>query len=190
MEPVSKLFDTLNGRPAVVIGGGPSSPDDLKMIPNDCFKIGVNHHCKGLVEPDLIVALDGWQSVGSGYGLVGKKGNLMHMMPNCPIVGQNESMAYSIFEDGKPLVKRGINKSCYAAVEIALSMGAGVVYLAGIDCYLTGMYWYDKEAPINPKFETKQAKELELKRWKQHYGDNDKIRSCSGPLLEIFNGVQ
>lgn len=45
-------------KPIAVLGGGPSLPSDLAMIPENCILVSCNHHAFRLVEPDYMVFLD------------------------------------------------------------------------------------------------------------------------------------
>jgi hypothetical protein len=42
--PLSSLQNKFTGRPAAVLGGGPSLDADLARLPNDCIYIAVNYH--------------------------------------------------------------------------------------------------------------------------------------------------
>jgi len=173
-KPVSELFNTLGGRPAAVIGGGTATISDLELIPKGSYIIAVNHHCNDLLEPDLAVALD--------------ETTYDRMTYICPKVGAKPPYEYSVWDGNQCLLSRYINNSCFTAVDIALAMGAGEVWLVGIDCYIGGAYWYDDSVPLPRKSDTPQKQKMAIQRWGEYYQGKN-VYACSGPLVEVLNGI-
>src|SRR3989304_2109980 len=55
---MSSLCDSFTGRPAAVLGGGPSLPADMQKLPPDCLLIPVNYPAFHICEPKYIVYND------------------------------------------------------------------------------------------------------------------------------------
>jgi hypothetical protein len=55
---MSKLKDRFAGRPAAVLGGGPSLPADMARLPKRSLLIAVNHHALRLCRPAYMVYND------------------------------------------------------------------------------------------------------------------------------------
>jgi len=58
IKKMSKFKNKYAGRPAAVLGGGPSLPDDMKKLPKGCLLIAVNYHAFYLCKPDFMVYND------------------------------------------------------------------------------------------------------------------------------------
>src|SRR3989304_659537 len=58
MMQMSELKDLYPGRPAAVLGGGPSLPEDMKRLPANSLLIAVNYHAFQLYQPDFMVYND------------------------------------------------------------------------------------------------------------------------------------
>lgn len=105
---------------AVVVGGGASTVDDLAQVPDGAYIIGVNTNCAGVVEPDLVVALDA---------------NTYPIPHDCQTVGQFAFNDFvTLYGNDKITSTCGFN-SAFLAAAVAVQMGFGSIYLAGIDCY-------------------------------------------------------
>lgn len=55
---MSELRDQYAGRPAAILGGGPSLPEDIKRLPAECILIAVNYHALFLGPVDYMVYND------------------------------------------------------------------------------------------------------------------------------------
>ena len=81
-----------------------------------------------------------------------------------------------------------LNQSAFMAVDVAIAMGAGRVWLAGIDCYINGVYWYDTRHTIHPNMLSYRAKRHRVRQWENQYKSKPVV-ACSGPLTEVLNGL-
>lgn len=151
-----------SGRIGVILGGGPSLPEQLKNIPKDAVTFGVNHHASKLVTCDYIVFNDyhGWPLVRD---LPGKKICRWHEYAD-------------IQQDCAPGVISGV-----LALRVALKMGLSPIILAGFDCYQGGGYFHDPAPSERAKLFTL---EQHLSFWKEFTSPN--IYVADGPLTTIF----
>ncbi len=123
---VNILYGTVS-LPVVVIGGGPTLLEDLKKIPGECFKIAVNHHCNGILEPDL--------------AFTSHADHIPNMDYECEIVGpRGADYLYNL-----PKLQGCYSMSGYKAAMIALMMTDKEVYIVGIDCYSGDKDYLDRE---------------------------------------------
>lgn len=58
MMKMSEFRDLYAGRPAAILGGGPSLPEDVKRLPAGCLLIAVNYHALILGPADFMVYND------------------------------------------------------------------------------------------------------------------------------------
>lgn len=55
---MSDYKDLYQGKPAAILGGGPSLPEDMKKLPTGTILIAVNYHAQKICDPDFMVYND------------------------------------------------------------------------------------------------------------------------------------
>lgn len=166
-------------RPAAILGGGPSLPENLMRLPAQCVLIAVNnhsfypvHHCT----PDFMVYMDDPRKAPDlAASLDVFKGLIV-----CPFSNSHVVLPKGEYYDG------GFTSAL--ATWFALWMDCNPVILCGMDCYQgeekychprPGFHHPVMDAPI----------ENHLRAWRnvaKHVPHPERIRAMSGPLVEIF----
>lgn len=166
------LFNIHEGRPAVILGGGPSALDDLKKAPSDAVIFGINHHATQFIDCDYIVFND--QSMAK-------------------LVKDFKGIKLSIHEHLSeydlrmgPKLGNSSSQACWAA----WLMGCDPIILAGMDCY-TGekMYCHSYEEYELPKIWPLQNHINSWKVTKDACPGVD-FFAISGPLVHLFGGIE
>lgn len=183
-KQISELKGIHIGRPAAILGGGPSLPDDIKRLPAGCIMISVNGHSLRLGKADYIVFNDNpYRNRTLSKTLL--QANLKEF--DGPRVSPHEGLGDYHFDvwywDG------GFTST--TATWLALFMGADPVLLCGMDCYQgEEKYFFDdwrETKNYHPCFD--YAVENHLAAWAPAFmfmGDADKIKAVSGPLERVF----
>lgn len=138
MKPLSDLVHAHRGRPALIMGGGASMPEQAARAPEASVQISVNQHGCLLRKCDYIVACDD----KPGKRFAGPNGLVDLKSFGVPIISPRSSMAdYRMFERPTP------NNSGIIASWIAWLMGCCPILLAGMDCFAGGVtYWHTPNA--------------------------------------------
>ena len=137
---VRELVHTHVGRPAVVMGGAPSLPDEIEQCPKDALYLSANEHGVKLIAerfPDrrcsYIVALDKILDRLDRWGV--------------PIVSRHAWADYVILRFRLP---DGGQNSGMAAAWLARLMGCAPIIVIGVGCYSNGQaYWHAPKAQTN-----------------------------------------
>ena len=166
--------DWQRGRPAAVLGGGPSLPEDLKRVPKDALLIAVNYHALKLVDAPFMVYNDEPTTDPRLLAAVESfKG--MRVSPN----------PTSDIEFNVP-VWTGFFSSNTAAW-FALWMGCDPVILCGMDCY-QGERAYFHDYKDQPNFH--YPLEHHITSWvedaKNMLPGWERVKVMSGPLINVF----
>ncbi len=144
---VSRLIDRHHGKLAVIVGGGPSAPSDLKKIPGvaQAVIISANVHAFKLrLKPEYIWCKDHLR-IQPGYLDKGRVREYMEseLRPyGVPIVGPNFWCDYRAID--WPLTQFNSGQQ---ALAFACMLGCSPIVPIGMDCFQGGTYWHDKEAP-------------------------------------------
>lgn len=169
-----------SGRPAAVLGGGPSLPEDLKRLPQGCTLISVNHHALRLCQPDILVYLD-WpenfpeleQAVRDFTGL------RVSPHPSSDVL-----LPKGEWWDG--------GFSSTTAAWLGCRMGAEPVILCGMDCYQgEHKYFYERSGFYHPVFDYPVADHV--RGWRpalKRCPNPQKIKAMGGPLTELFGAYE
>lgn len=120
---MSSLLDKFAGRPAAVLGGGPSLPSDLERVPKDALLIAVNYHAFYYCEPRFMVYNDTPETNPLMVQAV-REHRAIHVSP--------EPTSDVVFDI--PDVWTG-SFSSNTATWFALFLGCKPVILCGMDCY-------------------------------------------------------
>lgn len=173
-ELMSAYRDRFKGRPAAVLGGGPSLPTDMKRLPNGCVLIAVNYHAGYLCQPDFMVYNDHPESDPIlAKAVLDFKGKLVSPEPSSDI--QFDVDVWTGFF------------SSNTATWFALWMGCDPVLLCGMDCYQgERVYCHDYEDkevfhhPLDHYLNVwvEDARNM-LPNWQR-------VKAMSGPLVNIF----
>lgn len=176
---MSALKDKYAGRPAAVLGGGPSLPEDLRKVPSHAVLIAVNYHAfyhlpDGRV-PDFMVYNDVPETNPLQVKAV-REHLTVHVSP--------EPTSDVLFDVD---VWTGFFSSNTAAW-FALWMGCDPVILCGMDCYQGAV----KHCP--PSDYHSQMFDMPLDFYTRPWFEDgrnllphvERVKAMSGPLVEIF----
>lgn len=175
---MSAYKDRYPGRPAAVLGGGPSLPADMAKLPPDCVLIAVNHHALLLCQPEFMVYNDHPDNF-SELAAALKDDRIIRVSP--------EPTSHIEFDVD---VWTGFYSSNTAAW-FALWMGCDPVILCGMDCYQGDRKYfheyedgphlhYDSDHYIRPWVEDARAR----------LPHPERVRVMSGPLVNLFGQYQ
>jgi hypothetical protein len=175
IQTIEQLKDIHRGRTFAVIGGGCSLPEDLDKLPPDVILIGVNQHAN-LLKPEYITFTDPPVAL-----LLTKMKDTVLISPRK--TGVIDGVVWAT-------ILKDFGFSGADGVQLAEYMGSARTILCGIDCY-TGprRYWYDLQPSPRSKYEfTEQQRDMWM-RIKAHLKRPEVVRAASGPLIEVFGGV-
>lgn len=169
MPAITELRGAHAGRPAAILGGGPSLPDDVARLPRDAVMISVNQHGVLLAPCDYIIYLDE------------RVGNLLPPGAAGVRVSPHGDVAdYST----QGLWDNGFTAS--AAAALALLLGCRPVILCGMDLYQGATYWHDRAAPSPGR---QMGLVNQLQAWRvalDRLPGSEWLRAMSGPLVSVF----
>ena len=183
-RPVTDIFDVYFGKPALMIGGGPSARVDLPRLEEAGFAPGVvisaNQHgfYQGHYKIDFIVNVDKLHCAL-------RRPMEEYLRPfGVPIINQHTWADYRLI-DWKFTANSGIT-----AVAVCCMLGAWPVVVTGCDLFGTGRkYFHDADMKNKaPRPKTGPPSHYALQRMKelQRWSNNYPIRPVSGPLADIF----
>lgn len=163
------------GRPAAVLGGGPSLAKDLRLLPADCLLIAVNYHALYYVQADYMVYND---HPASSPGLLAA-------VESTKAVRVSPDPTSEIEFDVK--VWTGFYSSNTAAW-FALWMGCDPVILCGMDLWQGAVKYCHPYQHDEPNFH--YSLEHHLRPWieegRTQLPHIERVRVASGPLIEVF----
>ncbi len=173
---LSDMKNLFKDVPAAILGGGPSLPQDIKKLPEDCLLIAVNYHGLYYCEPHFMV----YNDVPSTNPLMEKavaehKVTLVSPEPTSDILFDVPNVWTGFF-------------SSNTATWFALWMGCNPVILCGMDCYQGAV----KHCP--PSDYHSQMFDMPLDFYTRPWieeGKNllpnvERVRVVSGPLVDVF----
>lgn len=157
---IDRLRNIHSGRGAVILGGGPSLPKQIKSIPFNTVIFGVNQHASRIIDCDYIVFNDEgvFEQVKT---LKGKK---------------ISRWRYDITYDAPKGLISGI-----VALRAAQIMGCSPITLMGFDCYENKGYFYNLTAELLGNSISVQK---HVDCWKNE--DKRDVYVAGGPLKEVF----
>jgi hypothetical protein len=175
---MSEYRNLYRGRPAAVLGGGPSLPIDMGKLPVNCVMIAVNFHALQLCSPEFMVYNDP-PELNSAMEEAVRSFNGIRVSPE-PTSDIKMDVAAWI----------GFYSSNFATW-FALWLGCAPVILCGMDCY-QGEQKYFHEYEDKPHFHypldhhiapwREEAKNM-LPNWQR-------VKVMSGPLVDVFGAYQ
>lgn len=172
---MSDLRNLYQGKPAAILGGGPSLPEDMKKLPKDCILIAVNYHAMKICKPDFMVYNDFPESDPILFEAVESfPGTRVSSHPSSDVVFNVQ-------------VWTGFYSSNTAAW-FALWLGCDPVILCGHDLYQgERKYFHDYQHDV-PCFH--YPLDHHLRPWIEECRAScinpERLRAASGPLVELF----
>jgi hypothetical protein len=153
------------GRTAVVMGGGPSLTEHLARCPKNALYLSCNEHGVMARHADYIVAMD----------TIDEKLRLFCR----PVIGRRPFCDYRLpnWQD--------IGNTGPSAAWVAWALGARLILLAGMDCYVGGTYHHDPDAKSTSNLKTLETHLSEWEELKRRIPQAN-IRSLGGPTADIF----
>lgn len=175
MISIYSLRDIHTGRPAVVLGGGPSLQADLAWFPRRAVLFGVNQHWIQFIwGAQFLVFMD---EPGRNKIMLELVQTYMGVKVSPLFNWTDVDLAGADWWKG--------NFSSHLAVWLACYMGCDPVLLYGIDCYQGPR---SLDADLNDNAYNTSLEE-HLAGWRQAFEKcphPERIRAMSGPLVEIF----
>lgn len=174
--PMSALENVHWGRPAAVLGGGPSLPGDMARLPDGCLLIAVNEHASQICMPDYLVFND--DPV--------QHAELIKVLNTTQAMRVSEHQDYSDVEmDVHPW------SFCYSstmAAWLACWMGCNPVILCGMDCYQGDQVYFHPHEGSVPACDFDL--DFHLRPWKEEAPNKlphvERVKAMSGPLVGVF----
>lgn len=166
------------GRPALVIGGGMSAPAQAARAPAEAIRISANQHGFFIGRVDYVVACDDLERKEL-RGPSGKSERIRAMAKGAPIISIRRSIA------DIHIVRVPINNSGITACWVAWLMGCAPILTAGMDCFVDGTYFHDKNAQSSGRHIRLEA---HLHKW-QRFRDAHPgvpIRPLGGPTEKLY----
>lgn len=176
MKSISELIHAHVGRPALVMGGGLSLPEQVSRAPEGCIKISANQHGALLMPCDYVVSCDDL----SHKELKRPDGSKFRIRDlGIPILSSRRSIADFV------IMKHPVTSTGPTAAWCAWVLGCAPILATGMDCYVGGTYYHDHKAQSSG---THVKLADHLKKWEALRAKipGAMIRSMGGPLAAIF----
>lgn len=185
---IERLEGIHAGRAGAVLGGGPSMPGQLELLPPDTVLFSVNHHAAmhPAVTPDYLVFLDPLKTPERDYSDLYRQFPGVNLSPN---ESDTDVLVGGMWNAGT---------TAQSAAWLALFFGCDPVFLVGIDCHTGDRdYWYDppglKSKSAYWKTQPGGGYHLTVKGaldcWRKCFQCcpiSQRIRALEWPLNEIF----
>jgi len=175
MEKMSQYRNRFEGKPAAVLGGGPSLPGDLRRLPADCLLIAVNYHAFLFCQPQFMVYNDQPESDPRLMEAVQRKAAIL-VSPE-----PTSDIAFDV------PVWTGFYSSNTAAW-FALWMGCDPVILCGMDCYQGEIKYCHPTDRDDPAWHYPLADHLRpwIEDGRNELPHPERLCAMSGPLGTVF----
>ena len=177
MLSLAQLKGMFTGRPAAVLGGGPSLSSDMKKLPADCIRIAVNEHpfLIGVTDPDFLVFMD----------------DLTQHPPLLAAVCGSSGIKVSPNLEQTHVDLRGLphairRSSGIVAAWLGVWLGCDPVILCGMDLYQGDKKYCHEDHSDRPIFRMPLAEHI--KYW-HSLPDVTHLRALSGPLVNEFGTI-
>ena len=172
---MSSFKDRFKGQPAAVLGGGPSLPEDMKLLPEGCLLIAVNYHALQLCQPDFMVYND----------FPASDPVLLESVQNFNGI-KVSSKEFSDVEFDVPVWQGNISSN--TAAWFGLWIGCDPVILCGMDCYQGDRVYFH---PYKDKPHFHYPLDHHIRPWvedaKNELPNWQRVRVMSGPLVNVFD---
>lgn len=173
---LSEMRNRFEGRPAAVLGGGPSLPEDMKRLPKGCLMIGVNYHAFYYCKPHFMV----YNDTPETNPLMEKWVELhrtIHVSPE-----PSSDVVFDVDE-----VWTG-HFSSNTATWFALWLGCDPVILCGMDCYQGKVKHCPPSSYYSPIFD--MPLDFFTRPWieegRNRLPNVERVKAASGPLVSVF----
>jgi hypothetical protein len=180
MIKLSSFRDKHAGKPAAILGGGPSLVEDIKRVPRDAIMIAVNYHGFYHCPPDhppMYMVYNDRPGTNPLQVLAVQEHKAIHVSPE----------PSSDVEFDVPDVWTGFFSSNTAAW-FALWMGCDPVILCGMDCYQGPVKHCPPSTYHSEMFEF--PLDFYTRPWREDCKNSvphpERLKAMSGPLVEIF----
>ena len=177
---LSSMKNKYKGKPAAILGGGPSLPDDIKLLPKNCLLIAVNYHALYYCKPTYMVYNDTPDTNPLQQKAVDEH-TTIHVSPD-----PTSDVKFDV-----PDVWTGFFSSNTAAW-FALFMGCNPVILCGMDCYQGEKKHCPPSTYDSPMFHMES--EFYTRPWVEDCRHSvphpERLRVMSGPLIPVFGAYK
>jgi len=177
---LSSMKNKYKGKPAAILGGGPSLPDDIKLLPKNCLLIAVNYHALYYCKPTYMVYNDTPDTNPLQQKAVDEH-TTIHVSPD-----PTSDVKFDV-----PDVWTGFFSSNTAAW-FALFMGCNPVILCGMDCYQGEQKHCLPSTYDSPMFHMES--EFYTRPWVEDCRHSvphpERLRVMSGPLVPVFGAYK
>lgn len=176
MASVEELIHAHAGRPAFVLGGGPSLPKDFKQCPKGAVLISGNYHGCIMTRCDYVVSIEHMDETHAKLREY-----------ETPIVSPHRDADYRIDYES-------VRTSGMEAARTAWILGCAPIVLGGMDLYQGAVehfhrperkHTYGRDGP-GPHQPRKLPKQLDAWRAMRDRLVGSMFRVVSGPLSEVF----
>lgn len=180
---LSSIFQKIS-KPIAVLGAGPSLPNDMSKLPNDCLLISCNHHAFRICKPDYMVFLDDPNHIS-----VKNIDKFQELTRDCPCVRISPQLNYTDYYtiNEFPKVLNPLGETGMFGAWVACYITSGAVYLCGMDVKRDGKeHFYDNKPPASWGGVHYNNK---IKKWEQVFSfceNKERIKVVSGPLKELL----
>lgn len=179
MTRLSKLQDAFAGRPAAILGGGPSLPGDMARLPKDCLLIAVNYHALRICKADFMVFNDEPDS----------DPRLEQAVRDFDGVRISPGVWSDVIFDVP--VWTGFYSSNTAAW-LGCWMGCEPVILCGMDCYQGERVYFHEYSHDVPCFH--YPLDHHVRPWREEglalLPHVERVKVMSGPLVDVFGAYE
>lgn len=178
MIDITELKDKYFGRPAAVLGGGPSDRSDFARLPKDTILIAVNNHALFYCKPDYMVFMD--------IPNTQEFPELAHAVETFDGLRVSQTPLSDIYIKSAKYWDGGFSSTL--ATWFACYLGCDPVILCGMDCYQGAVkYSHPRDDFYHPAMDA--PLEDHLNAWRPALLNCPypyRIKAMSGPLVQIF----
>lgn len=176
MKILSTFRDIHRGKPAAILGGGPSLEGDAARLPAGCVLFAVNHHAALIgIQADYLVYNDDPDEYADFVQVIEKF----------------QGIRLSPHKSSDVLFDANVWTGFYSsntATWLALYMGCDPVILCGMDCYQGPVKYCHPRDYHAPSFD--YPLDDHLRPWREEgiylLPHVERVRVMSGPLMSIF----
>lgn len=168
----SDIEGAQKGRPAIVLCGGPSLPEQYEKVRThlpDAVLLSANHHGAKFTACDYIVCADKWRKFHP-------------VMPDyeVPIIAPYSDCDFRLIS------YPNMGNTGMQTVWCAFVLGCCPIVICGADCFMGDTYWWDKNHESGG-FRTPPSHHLNTWNYTvKKFCPEEIIRSAGGPLVEVF----